>query len=159
MLRTRCGPVALPLPFFPATRRGGHSSLSGAPALLTPLRQPFLVLVGCSLSALLADASRADHSRERVQRAVRLFGHRIFLSQNAPPRPPAGFFLPLPPCLPQSDKHALYLATVACPPPDAIHRGQMSFVRECLEQFGIRDLTAKTSGSDTSRRNSACAPE
>ena len=131
-------------------RPSEHSALRGTAALLTPLRQLFLVFVGCSFSTLLADASRADQFRERVQPAVRLFGHRIFLSQNASPEPDAGFFLPLPPCLPHSDKRALYLTTVACPPPDAMHRGQMSLVRECLEQFGIRDLTAKTNGSETS---------
>jgi hypothetical protein len=32
-------------------------------------------------------------------------------------KPPAGFFLPLPPCLPQSDNCALYLTAVVCPPP------------------------------------------
>ena len=136
-------------------RPGEQSSLRGTAArgtaaLLTPLRQLFLVFVGCSFSTLLADASRADQFRERVQPAVRLFGHRIFLSQNASPEPDAGFFLPLPPCLPHSDKRALYLTTVACPPPDAMHRGQMSRARECLEQFGIRDLTANTNGSETS---------
>jgi hypothetical protein len=36
------------------------------PALLTPLPQLFLLLVGCSFSALLANASRADQFRERV---------------------------------------------------------------------------------------------
>lgn len=57
-------------------------------------------------------------------------------------KPPAGLFLPLPHCFPHSDRRALYLATVARPPPDAMmHRGQNSFVRECLEQVGIGDLT------------------
>jgi hypothetical protein len=35
-----------------------------------------------SLSALLADAPRTDHSGEGMQRAIRLFGHCIFLSQS-----------------------------------------------------------------------------
>jgi hypothetical protein len=43
-------------------------------------------------------------------------------------KPPAGFFLPLPPCFPQSDSWSLCLSAVASPPPDAMHLGQISFV-------------------------------
>lgn len=111
------------------------------------------------MSALLANASRADHSGERVQRAIRLLRHVIFLSQNVPPKPPAGFFLPRPPCLPQSDNCALCFAAVANPPPDAIHRGHTNFAPKCFGQAGISDLTAKVSWSETSRRKSVCAPE
>ena len=43
-------------------------------------------------------------------------------------KPPAGFFLPLPPCFPQSDSWSLCLSAVASPPPDAMHLGQISLV-------------------------------
>ena len=74
-------------------------------------------------------------------------------------KPPGGFFLPLPPCFPQSDSCALCLAAVARPPPDAMHRGQTKLVLKCLGQDGIRDFTAKPSWSDTSCRNPACSAE
>jgi hypothetical protein len=45
-------------------------------------------------------------------------------------KPPVGFFLPLPPCFPQSDSWSLCLSAVASPPPDAMHLGQISLVRE-----------------------------
>jgi hypothetical protein len=45
-------------------------------------------------------------------------------------KPPDGFFLPLPPCFPQSDSCSLCLSAVASPPPDAMHLGQINLVRE-----------------------------
>jgi hypothetical protein len=45
-------------------------------------------------------------------------------------KPLAGFFLPLPPCFPQSDSWSLCLSAIASPPPDAMHLGQISLVRE-----------------------------
>jgi hypothetical protein len=45
-------------------------------------------------------------------------------------KPPDGFFLPLPPCFPQSDSWSLCLSAVASPPPDAMHLGQINLVRE-----------------------------
>lgn len=61
--------------------------LLGAPALATPSRELFMVLPGGCLSALLADASRADHFGEGVQRTIRLlphFRHVLFVSQALP---------------------------------------------------------------------------
>lgn len=75
------------------------------------------------------------------------------------PKPPGCFLLPLPPCLPHSERRSLCLVTVVCPPPAAMHRGQISFVWACLGQAGIKDLTANTNWSETSWRKSACAGE
>jgi hypothetical protein len=63
------------------------STLLGTSPFPTPSREPFMVLPGGCLSALLADASRADHFGEGVLRTIRLLRylrHVIFLSQTLP---------------------------------------------------------------------------
>ena len=104
------------------------SFLLGTATPLAPLRQLCPVLEDRGLSPLFPDAPRTDHAGKRVDRTILLLGHPIFLPQVPLPKPPGCFFLPLPPCLPQSDNCSLYFAAVACPPPEAMHRGQISFV-------------------------------
>lgn len=120
------------------------SAFLRTPAFLPPFRELFPVLAEGGFSTLFANTPRADHSGKRVDRTVLLLGHRIVLPQISLPNPPGCFLLPLPPRFPHSDKCSLYFSTVTCPPPDAMHRGQMSLVWECLGQAGINVLTAKT---------------
>jgi len=54
-------------------------------------------------------------------------GTAYYYPKTSPARPPAGFFLPLPPCLPHSESRSLCLDAVVCPPPDAMHLGQIIF--------------------------------
>jgi len=54
----------------------------GTPAFPAPSRKLLAVLSSGSLSALLAYAPRTDQLRHGMQRAIRLFGHPLFLSQN-----------------------------------------------------------------------------
>lgn len=113
--------------YFPYVRKT-YSVLLGTATPLAPLRQLCPVLEDGGFSALFPDATRTDHAGKRVDRTIHLLGHPIVLPQVPLPKPPGCFFLPLPPCLPQSDNCSLYFAAVACPPPEAMHRGQISFV-------------------------------
>jgi hypothetical protein len=137
-------------------------ALLGTPAFSPPSRELFMVLPGGCLSALLADASRANHFGQGMERTIGLlwrFRHAYFYPKPSPAKPPAGFFLPRPPCFPHSDSRSLCFAAVASPPPDAIHLGQSRLVCKCLGQNGTNDLIPKTTWSDTSRRKSAWRPE
>jgi len=59
------------------------SAFLGTTAFPAPSRKVLAVLASGSLSALLTNASRTDQPRHGMHRAIRLFGHTLFLSQKA----------------------------------------------------------------------------
>ena len=59
-----------------------YSAFLGTTAFPAPSRKVLAVLASGSLSALLTNASRTDQPRHGMHRAIRLFGHNLFLPQK-----------------------------------------------------------------------------
>ena len=104
-----------------------HHRFLGRPPFLPHCESFFLCLRIVTLPPFLP-MHRGQIMRVRgCSRQYVSLGTGYYYPKTSPARPPAGFFLPLPPFLPHSESRSLCLDAVVCPPPDAMHRGQIIF--------------------------------